>query len=72
MAKTASVSLHALVHAMTPGERRYFRIRAASFAREGGIGYLRLFDALEVQQQFDDNTPRDVQRDETVSLRKSR
>ena len=53
MPKTPSDRLYRLIHSLSGSEKRYFKL----FAREGGGGdnkYLRLFEAIEQQAEFDE------------------
>jgi hypothetical protein len=55
--KRASSDLFDLVRAMTPSEKRHFRLSSARGDKEANR-YLRLFAALEQQEQYDDEALR--------------
>lgn len=50
-----SKDLHRLIQSLTMQEKRYFKIFAtASYTRQGQNNYLRLFDAIEKQNEYDE------------------
>ena len=52
---TPSEDLHQLIQSLTMQEKRYFKMFAtASYMREGQNNYIRLFDAVEKQKEYDE------------------
>jgi hypothetical protein len=54
MAKTPSDKLYRLVHALSPAEKRYFRIFIRGKTERNSL-YLRLFDILSTLESFDED-----------------
>ena len=54
MPKTPSDKLYQLVHALSSSEKRYFKVASGQQSGKDNK-YLRLFEAIEGQDQFDDN-----------------
>lgn len=50
-----SQDLFDLVHALSPSEKRYFRLFVGRQSGEGENNYLRIFDALLAQADYDEN-----------------
>jgi hypothetical protein len=54
MPKTPSDKLYRLVHALSSSEKRHFKVAAGQQSGKDNK-YLRLFEAIEAQEHFDDN-----------------
>ncbi|HKK80295.1 MAG TPA: hypothetical protein VJ933_11730 [Phaeodactylibacter sp.] len=54
MPKTPSDKLYQLVHALSSSEKRYFKVTAGQQSGKDNK-YLRLFEAIDAQEQFDDS-----------------
>lgn len=52
--KTPSSDLFLLIRTLTPAEKRYFRLFAVRHSVEERNSYLRLFDAIAAQEQYDE------------------
>ena len=46
--------LHELIHALSPSEKRYFRIFASRHVHQGQNNYMRIFDMVEGQTEHDE------------------
>lgn len=51
---TPSDDLFRLIQSLTPNEKRYFKVFASRHVADGETNYLRLFDAVEQQQEYDE------------------
>jgi hypothetical protein len=51
----ASEDLHQLIHSMNMSEKRYFKIHASRHIIGKQNNYIRLFDAIEKQDKYDEN-----------------
>lgn len=49
----ANDELHKLIHSLTPSEKRYFRLNVLPFSRKAGNLYLRIFDVMLEQGEYD-------------------
>ena len=56
--KKASSDLFELVHAMTPSEKRHFRLASVRAIGEDANRYMRLFDIVEHQSEVDEDAAR--------------
>jgi hypothetical protein len=52
---TPSKELFALIKSMTRSEKRYFKINSASISGKDDSVYLRLFDAIDAQKEYDEH-----------------
>jgi tetratricopeptide (TPR) repeat protein len=59
MAKTPSQKLFRLIHALSPSEKRYFKVIAGASSK-GDKKFLRLFDAIEKQEKLDEEALREA------------
>jgi len=55
MSNKASNQVHELIHALTPAEKRYFKLFAERHSGTGKNNYLRLFEAIEKQEDYDED-----------------
>lgn len=56
MSKKTSEHLHALVHSLTPHEKRYFKIYATRHVIEKNNVHIQVFDAVDEQKTYDEQT----------------
>lgn len=54
MSKKTSEHLHALVHSLTPHEKRYFKIYATRHVMEKNNVHIQVFDAVDQQETYDE------------------
>jgi hypothetical protein len=52
--KTPASDLHNLIQSLNAAEKRYFRLFAARHPADGQSNYLRLFDLIAVQEEYDE------------------
>jgi hypothetical protein len=52
--KTPASDLHELIQCLSAAEKRYFRLFAARHPADGRSNYLRLFDAIAAQAEYDE------------------
>jgi len=55
MSKTSSDDLFHLIHALTKSEKRHFKIFASRISSEDGKKFIRLFDLIHAQKEFDED-----------------
>lgn len=65
MANKASTQLHELIHSMTGAEKRYFKLMATLHQTRSPKNYVRLFDVIEGQAEYDEEIVREHFRTET-------
>lgn len=51
--KMPNQDLHRLIHALTPNEKRYFKLNVLPFSRKENSAYLQLFEAIQEQESYD-------------------
>lgn len=56
----SSPELFELIQAMTPSEKRFFRLQATRHEKKAGNHYLELFDAINRQDDYDERVLRDT------------
>jgi hypothetical protein len=54
MSKDTSTSLFELIHRMSKGEKRYFKLQAAQIGDTGKLKFVKLFDRIEKQHIYDE------------------
>ena len=54
MSKKTSEHLHALIHSLTPHEKRYFKIYATRHVMEKNNVHIVVFDAVDQQEKYDE------------------
>ncbi len=54
MSKDTSTSLFELIHRMSKGEKRYFKLQAAQIGDTGKLKFVKLFDRIEKQHVYDE------------------
>ena len=52
--KTPSDELFLLIKALTPSEKRYFKVEVVAREKGANTAYFKLFDAIDRQEEYDE------------------